>query len=145
MLFMKYTNRASVQDQNDAWPSSEAAPRSHLRTDDPAWDMDRAGGLRLVSHLARHRYAPAPSYIYAKQLTSGLVFSVIGGQGKSPLGETQSLLSALSAGMLIYAACVEMLAADFVMDQTMWRSPMRRQVMALVAVAVGVTSMSMVG
>lgn len=67
------------------------------------------------------------------------------GDGTSPLGETQSLLSALSAGMLIYAACVEMLAADFVMDQTMWRSPLRRQVLALVAVAVGVACMSMVG
>lgn len=63
----------------------------------------------------------------------------------SPLTQTQSLLSALSAGMLIYAACVEMLAGDFVMDPTMWRSSLRRQVMALVAVAVGVASMGMVG
>ncbi|KAI0694068.1 Zinc/iron permease [Cytidiella melzeri] len=58
------------------------------------------------------------------------------------LKEMQGLLSAMSAGMLIYAACVEMLAGDFVMDPTMWRSGLRRQATALISLVVGVAAMS---
>ncbi|KAI0338706.1 Zinc/iron permease [Trametopsis cervina] len=62
--------------------------------------------------------------------------------GSHRLKEIQGVLSAMSAGMLIYAACVEMLAGDFVMDPTMWRSGARRQVMALVSLVAGVAAMS---
>jgi hypothetical protein len=44
-------------------------------------------------------------------------------------------------GMLIFAACVEMLAADIVLDPTLWRASKRRQVVALVSVALGATGM----
>ena len=44
---------------------------------------------------------------------------------------SQGLLSAISAGMLIYAACVEMLTADFVMDPKLWRSGWVRQGVAV--------------
>ena len=54
----------------------------------------------------------------------------------------QGLMSAMSAGMLIYAACVEMLAGDFVMDPMMWRSPIWRQVLALVSMLLGVSAMA---
>ena len=57
----------------------------------------------------------------------------------------QGVMSAASAGMLIYAACVEMLAGDFVMDPLMWRSKVRRQVMALGSLAAGVCAMAAVG
>ena len=57
----------------------------------------------------------------------------------------QGLMSALSAGMLVYAACVEMLAADFVMDAMMWRAPVRRQAMALASLLAGVAAMASVG
>lgn len=57
----------------------------------------------------------------------------------------QGIMSAMSAGMLIYAACVEMLAGDFVMDPLMWRSGLRRQVMALASLATGVCAMALVG
>ena len=54
-------------------------------------------------------------------------------------------MSAASAGMLIYAACVEMLAGDFVMDPMMWRSGVRRQVLALLSLFLGVGAMAIVG
>ncbi|CCL98502.1 uncharacterized protein FIBRA_00500 [Fibroporia radiculosa] len=57
----------------------------------------------------------------------------------------RGLMSALSAGMLIYAACVEMLAGDFVMDPHLWRSSIRRQVLALVSLLFGVATMGAVG
>jgi zinc transporter 1/2/3 len=49
----------------------------------------------------------------------------------------EGVLSAISAGMLIYAACVEMLAADFVLDPTLWRASKGRQLAALASVAMG--------
>ncbi|EKM51120.1 uncharacterized protein PHACADRAFT_102906 [Phanerochaete carnosa HHB-10118-sp] len=57
----------------------------------------------------------------------------------------QGFMSAMSAGMLVYAACVEMLAGDFVMDAMMWRSSLRRQVLALFALFMGVCAMSFIG
>ena len=57
----------------------------------------------------------------------------------------QGFMSAMSAGMLVYAACVEMLAGDFVMDAMMWRSSLRRQVLALLALFAGVCAMSFIG
>jgi hypothetical protein len=58
---------------------------------------------------------------------------------------TQGIMSAVSAGMLIYAACVEMLAADFVMDTHLWRSSVKRQALALVSLLTGVVAMALVG
>ncbi|KAK7681867.1 hypothetical protein QCA50_015215 [Cerrena zonata] len=57
----------------------------------------------------------------------------------------QGLMSAISAGMLIYAACVEMLAGDFVMDPLLWRSSIKRQVLAVVSVFMGVAGMALIG
>lgn len=54
-------------------------------------------------------------------------------------------MSAMSAGMLIYAACVEMLAGDFVMDPAMWRSSVWRQVLALGSLGMGVVAMAAIG
>jgi zinc transporter 1/2/3 len=53
----------------------------------------------------------------------------------------EGVLSAVSAGMLIYAACVEMLAADFVLDPTLWRASKGRQVLALASVGLGAAGM----
>ena len=58
---------------------------------------------------------------------------------------TQGLMSAISAGMLIYAACVEMLAGDFVMDPLLWRSSIKRQSLAIVSLVLGAGCMSVIG
>ncbi|KZS99748.1 uncharacterized protein LAESUDRAFT_765234 [Laetiporus sulphureus 93-53] len=55
------------------------------------------------------------------------------------------VMSALSAGMLIYATCVEMLAGDFVLDPHLWRSSVGRQALALCALLAGVAAMGAVG
>jgi len=54
-------------------------------------------------------------------------------------------MCAISAGLLIYAACVEMLAGDFVMDATLWRSPIWKQALAMVSLLIGVAAMAVVG
>lgn len=56
---------------------------------------------------------------------------------------TQGLMSAISAGMLIYAACVEMLAGDFVMDPILWRSGIAKQALALGSLLAGVVAMAL--
>ncbi|KAG1857831.1 zinc iron permease [Suillus subluteus] len=57
----------------------------------------------------------------------------------------QGIMSAISAGMLMYAACVEMLAGDFVMDPNLWRSELWKQALALVSLGAGVVAMALVG
>ncbi|PCH34799.1 Zinc/iron permease [Wolfiporia cocos MD-104 SS10] len=57
----------------------------------------------------------------------------------------RGLMSALSAGMLVYAACVEMLAGDFVLDPHLWRSSIRRQALALISLLLGVAAMNILG
>jgi solute carrier family 39 (zinc transporter), member 1/2/3 len=57
----------------------------------------------------------------------------------------QGIMSAVSAGMLVYAACVEMLAGDFVMDPLLWRSGFRRQALAVVSLLAGAAGMSIIG
>ena len=58
---------------------------------------------------------------------------------------TQGLMSAISAGMLIYAATVEMLAGDFVMDPLLWKKPMWMQLLALGSLAMGAMAMTFIG
>jgi zinc transporter 1/2/3 len=53
----------------------------------------------------------------------------------------EGVLSAVSAGMLIYAACVEMLAADFVLNSTLWHASKGKQVLALASVGMGAAGM----
>ena len=54
-------------------------------------------------------------------------------------------MAAVSAGMLIYAASVEMLAGDFIMDPSLWKSGVGRQALALVSLLVGAGAMALIG
>ena len=58
---------------------------------------------------------------------------------------TQGLLCAVSSGMLIYAACVEMLAGDFVMDPSLWKRSISEQMMAVGSLLAGAAGMSALG
>jgi zinc transporter 1/2/3 len=62
---------------------------------------------------------------------------------------TQGLMSAISAGTLIYASCVEMLAGDFVMTGNSSDAEdvggVSAKVIALCSVGLGVLGMGMVG
>ena len=54
-------------------------------------------------------------------------------------------MAAVSAGMLIYAASVEMLAGDFIMDPSLWKSSVGRQALALISLLVGASAMAVIG
>lgn len=75
----------------------------------------------------------------------GLALFSSGQHGQAELKLTQGLMSAISAGMLIYAACVEMLAGDFVMDPALWRSGLWRQFLAIFSLFLGVAAMAIIG
>lgn len=53
-------------------------------------------------------------------------------------------MAAVSAGLLIYASCVELLAGDFVMDVDLRRSPVTRQVLAVVSLLAGAFGMALI-
>lgn len=58
---------------------------------------------------------------------------------------TQGIMAAVSAGMLIYVASVEMLAGDFIMDPTLWKSDVGKQALALISLLVGASAMALIG
>lgn len=58
---------------------------------------------------------------------------------------TQGVMAAVSAGMLIYAATVEMLAGDFIMDPSLWKSDVGKQALALVSLLIGASAMAFIG
>ncbi|KAI5999204.1 Zinc/iron permease [Pisolithus albus] len=74
----------------------------------------------------------------------GMIVFGVGGSSSAHMRLVQGLMSAISAGMLIYAACVEMLAADFVMDPTLWRSGWKRQFVAVGSLLAGAIGMGVV-
>ena len=57
---------------------------------------------------------------------------------------TRGVMAAVSAGMLIYAASVEMLAGDFIMDPSLWKSGVGRQALAPVSLLVGAGAMAVI-
>ena len=54
----------------------------------------------------------------------------------------QGLMSAISAGMLIYAACCELLAADFILDTELKEMSIGMQALALFSLFLGMAGMA---
>ncbi|KAI0262107.1 Zinc/iron permease [Gloeopeniophorella convolvens] len=94
---------------------------------------------------------PVLALLFALTTPTGILtgLATFGGGGRAAGGVglkvAEGVLSAVSAGMLIYAACVEMLAGDFVLDPTLWRASKGRQVLALLSVGTGATAMALLG
>lgn len=57
----------------------------------------------------------------------------------------RGVMSAISAGMLIYATCVEMLAGDFTADPSLMRGSRKRQALAVVSLLIGAGAMAVLG
>ena len=57
----------------------------------------------------------------------------------------RGLASAVSAGLLIYASCVELLAGDFVANPKMRQAGIRRQAVALTSLLAGAAGMAVIG
>ncbi|KAI0665590.1 ZIP zinc transporter-domain-containing protein [Trametes maxima] len=100
-------------------------------------------------HISGRTLKPLLAITFATTTPLGIAIGIVALGGASSSGPrltlVQGVMSAISAGMLIYAACVEMLAGDFVMDAHLWRSPVRRQVLALVSLFAGVAAMAAIG
>lgn len=56
----------------------------------------------------------------------------------------RGVMAAVSAGLLIYAGCVELLAGDFVMDADLRKSPRGRQILAVVSLLAGAFGMALI-
>jgi len=57
----------------------------------------------------------------------------------------QGIMASTSAGLLIYASTVEMLAGDFVMEKEIKLEKVSKQAIALVSVVLGATAMGILG
>lgn len=108
-----------------------------LPTSDPNSQQSSLGWLR-----------PLLALLFAVTTPFGILSGLVvfgsghrGGAGRAGEKVAEGVLSAVSAGMLIYAACVEMLAADFVLDPTLWRASRGRQIVALASVGIGAAGM----
>ncbi|KAI0764170.1 Zinc/iron permease [Trametes elegans] len=100
-------------------------------------------------HISGRTLKPILAFTFAITTPLGIALGLAALGGATSTGPrltlVQGVMSAISAGMLIYAACVEMLAGDFVMDAHLWRSSVRRQVLALVSLFAGVAAMAAIG
>ncbi|KAI0364623.1 Zinc/iron permease [Pilatotrama ljubarskyi] len=100
-------------------------------------------------HISGRTLKPLLAIMFATTTPLGIGIGLAALGGTKSTGPrmmlVQGVMSAISAGMLIYAACVEMLAGDFVMDAHLWRSSVRRQVLALVSLFAGVIAMAAIG
>ncbi|KAG9019251.1 hypothetical protein FRB90_004813 [Tulasnella sp. 427] len=56
----------------------------------------------------------------------------------------RGVMAAISAGLLIYASCVELLAGDFVMDVDLRKSSKGRQTLAVISLLAGATGMALI-
>jgi len=110
-----------------------------------ALPTSKEGSFILPSQIMK----PVLAFMFAITTPVGIALGLAlfssGQHGRADLKLTQGLMSAISAGMLIYAACVEMLAGDFVMDQALWRSSLGRQFLALFSLFLGVAAMAVIG
>ncbi|OCH91557.1 Zinc/iron permease [Obba rivulosa] len=103
-----------------------------------------------IGRISGRMLKPTLAVAFAMTVPVGIAiglgaFGVGRSQGGAGLQLIQGLMSAISAGMLIYAACVEMLAGDFVMDPHLWRSTISRQILAIVSLFAGVAAMAAIG
>ncbi|KAI0795802.1 Zinc/iron permease [Abortiporus biennis] len=111
----------------------------------------RIAALPGTSHegLTGRTLKPVLAFTFAITTPIGIALGLgLFGGGRTAganLKLTQGLMAAISAGMLIYAACVEMLAGDFVMDPLLWRSSLRKQILALIGLLLGATAMAVIG
>ncbi|KAK0185134.1 zinc iron permease [Armillaria mellea] len=95
-----------------------------------------------------HWLAPVLSLLFAITTPLGLgggMLAFSGNTSKSQMLLTQGLMSAISAGMLIYAATVEMIAGDFVFGNLNEGPTPGRKVLAVVSLLAGVLGMGLVG
>ena len=93
------------------------------------------------------RYLPSPHKAASSNifLIQAHINTVTGGSVQIQTAIlTQGLMCALSAGMLIYAGAVEMLAGDFVMAPEMRQFPIWKQALGLGSLILGAAAMGLV-
>lgn len=108
--------------------------------------------LPSSSHRSKHAHAHAfPTLplllasLFALATPAGMLVGILLRTAPQDAFLVRGLASAVSAGLLIYASCVELLAGDFVADPKMRRAGIRRQAAALGSLLAGAAGMAVVG
>ncbi|KZT54021.1 Zinc/iron permease [Calocera cornea HHB12733] len=107
-------------------------------------------GVRLAS-LPLRRGSTIPyilAFTFAITTPIGIAAGLVG-RSLNPRGPTtllmSGIMSAISAGVLIYSGCVELLAGDFLESHGVRDSSWKRQVLALAALFAGAAAMTITG
>ncbi len=110
--------------------------------------------------ITRNWLAPTLSFLFGITTPAGMGLGMVAFSSSShaQMQLTQGLMSAISAGMLIYAATVEMLAGDFVYgnlqgehshgeggDEEHEEATPKRKAVALLSLLAGVACMGLIG
>ncbi|KAG6885100.1 hypothetical protein C0993_005867 [Termitomyces sp. T159_Od127] len=112
----------------------------------------RIAGLPPSSAPRHHWLVPTLFILFAITTPMGMfagvvIFPSMQAGESIQLQLTQGLMAAISAGMLIYASTVEMLAGDFVFgdDEHEYKSPVVKKILAITSLLAGATAMALVG
>ncbi|TFY80587.1 hypothetical protein EWM64_g3425 [Hericium alpestre] len=113
-------------------------------------------GIRIAGLPAPHKptgvHMPFPkallAFLFAITTPLGIIIGVLSFGPRThaesaSMKLTEGVMSAISGGMLVYAVCVEMLAGDFVLDPTLWRSGVGKQALALASLFAGAAAMTL--
>ncbi|CEL53028.1 Zinc-regulated transporter 1 OS=Saccharomyces cerevisiae (strain ATCC 204508 / S288c) GN=ZRT1 PE=2 SV=1 [Rhizoctonia solani AG-1 IB] len=83
--------------------------------------------------------------LFALATPAGMLVGIILRTAPQDAYLVRGLASAVSAGLLIYASCVELLAGDFVADPKMRKAGLKRQAAALGSLLAGAAGMAIIG
>ncbi|KAJ1303850.1 hypothetical protein OPQ81_008270 [Rhizoctonia solani] len=102
--------------------------------------------LRSKAHA--HAFPTLPlllASLFALATPAGMLIGILLRTAPQDAYLVRGLAGAVSAGLLIYASCVELLAEDFVADPKMRRAGLKRQAAALGSLLAGAAGMAIIG
>lgn len=83
--------------------------------------------------------------LFALATPTGMLIGILLRTAPQDAFLVRGLAGAVSAGLLIYASCVELLAGDFVANPKMRQAGLRRQAVALTSLLAGAAGMAVIG
>ncbi|QRV95598.1 ZIP Zinc/iron transport family protein [Ceratobasidium sp. AG-Ba] len=124
-------------------PTLFAQPRSTSETSPLLPSSDRSS-----SKAHAHRFPTLPlllAALFALATPAGMLVGILLRTSPKDAFLVRGIASAVSAGLLIYASCVELLAGDFVAEPKMRKAGIRRQAVALTSLLAGAAGMAVIG
>lgn len=115
----------------------------------PSSSTDTTPLLPSSSHRSKSQAFPTLPFLlaalFALATPTGMLVGILLRTAPQDAFLVRGLAGAVSAGLLIYASCVELLAGDFVANPKMRQAGLRRQAVALASLLAGAAGMAVIG